>query len=84
MPGYFFFFGSYETMKEFLSGGHEANFGLHKQIISGGTAGVASWLACFPFDVVKSRIQIESSRDGVLKVMRRILRQEGQIGRAHV
>lgn len=77
MPGYFFFFGGYETCKYVLSGDHPENFGPLKQVIAGGFAGVALWTSIFPFDVAKSRIQIQSSRSGMWKVIGEVFRKEG-------
>ena len=51
--------------------------GLLKTTIAGGFGGICLWTSIFPFDVVKSRIQIESSREKMLTVLLRIARKEG-------
>jgi solute carrier family 25 ornithine transporter 2/15 len=80
MPGYFFFFGSYEFTKNWLTGGHPEKIGLWQTIVAGGVGGIALWSSIFPFDVVKSRIQVESSKDPMTKVLMAILRKEGVRG----
>ena len=52
-------------------------------IISGGFGGVALWVAIFPADVVKSRVQVESTA-GTLEptfraVIRQVFKEEGKI-----
>ena len=77
MPGYFFFFGGYEVSKLILTKGHPEQAGLPVTIVAGGVGGVCLWTSIFPFDVVKSRIQIQSSREKMITVLLRILRTEG-------
>lgn len=38
------------------------------------------WTSIFPFDVVKSRIQVESSRDKMVTVLVRVAKAEGVRG----
>ena len=77
MPGYFFFFGGYETCKVFLTKGHPEEAGLLQTIISGGVGGVCLWTSIFPFDVVKSRIQVDSLKDSMTSVLIKVFREEG-------
>lgn len=77
MPGYFFFFGGYETSKILLTNGHPEKAGLLGTIVSGGVGGICLWSSIFPFDVVKSRIQVESSKEKMITVLLRIKRSEG-------
>lgn len=60
MPGYFFFFGGYETSRSLLAGRSGDKDHLHPLATAfcGGVGGIMLWLAIFPFDVVKSRMQI--------------------------
>lgn len=51
--------------------------GLLKTTIAGGIGGVAFWVAIFPADVLKSRIQISESKDSMLIVARSIIKNEG-------
>ena len=52
VPGTFLYFSIYEKMKE----KHNSNF------LSGGFAGLFSWLFTFPLDTIKTRIQNESCK----------------------
>lgn len=60
MPGYFFFFGGYEACRTLMTptNGRKEDLGPIKTVIAGGIGGVSLWVAIFPFDVVKSRMQI--------------------------
>ena len=79
MPGYFFFFGGYEATRALLTppGLTKDEIGAARTIVAGGVSGVLLWVAIFPADVVKSRIQVEGSREPMLRVMRTILQKEG-------
>jgi solute carrier family 25 ornithine transporter 2/15 len=60
MPGYFFFFGGYEATRELLASKsqNKDDIGWQKTMIAGAVGGAMLWLAIFPADVVKSRIQV--------------------------
>jgi len=60
MPGYFFFFGAYEAARELLAtkDQHKNDIGWQKTMVAGAVGGTMLWLAIFPADVVKSRIQV--------------------------
>jgi len=60
MPGYFFFFGGYEATRELLAakGQNRDDIGWQKTMVAGAVGGAMLWLAIFPADVVKSRIQV--------------------------
>ncbi|XP_041359074.1 mitochondrial ornithine transporter 1-like [Gigantopelta aegis] len=62
MPGYFFFFGGYEICRDLLTpvGKTKEEIGVWRTIVCGGVGGVALWVAIFPADVCKSRIQVQS------------------------
>lgn len=80
MPGYFFFFGGYELSKTFITQGHPEQAGLFETVISGGIGGICLWTAIFPFDVAKSRIQVDSLNDSMTKVLTDVMRKEGVSG----
>ena len=41
--------------------------------------GVALWVAIFPFDVIKSRVQISNTTEPMIKMLFRIARTEGKV-----
>jgi len=57
MPGYFFFFGTYELSRQLMTPKNKTkdDIGILKTAICGGLGGVSLWCAIFPADVVKSR-----------------------------
>ncbi|XP_017486998.1 PREDICTED: mitochondrial ornithine transporter 2 [Rhagoletis zephyria] len=79
MPGYFFFFGSYEATREFLTepGQSKDEIGPLNTMIAGAVGGVMLWTSIFPADVIKSRIQVQNLNRGMLSVGLDILRKEG-------
>nr|XP_060612507.1 mitochondrial ornithine transporter 1-like [Anolis sagrei ordinatus] len=82
VPGYFFFFGGYEVSRSlFLQAGQsKQELGALPVTVSGGVGGAAFWLAVYPIDSVKSRIQVLSMagrQDGFLLSFLHILRTEG-------
>lgn len=80
MPGYFFFFGGYELSKSAITRGHPEKAGLLETVVSGGIGGICLWTAIFPFDVAKSRIQVDSLSDSMTKVLKDVVRKEGISG----
>ncbi|XP_030056281.1 mitochondrial ornithine transporter 1 [Microcaecilia unicolor] len=82
MPGYFFFFGGYELSRSlFASGGKsKEELGPIPLMISGGFGGVALWLAVYPVDCVKSRIQVLSAagkQAGFMRTLVCLVKNEG-------
>ncbi len=79
MPGYFFFFFTYEFCREVFrpEGKTKDEIGPLKTVVSGGMAGVALWTAVFPADVIKSRHQVMNAKEPMLKTASNILRTEG-------
>ncbi|XP_061165500.1 mitochondrial ornithine transporter 1-like [Saccostrea echinata] len=83
MPGYFFFFGGYEITRQLLTpqGKTKDEIGPARTIVAGGVGGMCLWSAVFPTDVVKSRIQVESTvgkkAPGFLVTFNKILKAEG-------
>ncbi len=49
-----------------------------RTIICGGVGGLSLWIAIFPFDVLKSRIQISNSSEPMMKMLTHIARTEGK------
>ncbi len=79
MPGYFFFFLSYEFCRDALRkpGQSKDDIGPLKTVFSGGMAGVTLWTIIFPADVVKSRLQVSGGKTPMLKLMHNIYKNEG-------
>ena len=85
-PAHGVYFWTYEYMREqFHPGcrknGHES---LRTMLTAGGLAGVASWLCCYPLDVVKTRLQAQTPSSssplkykGILDCFRRSVKEEG-------
>lgn len=71
IPGSVAYFGVYESAKKAFSptvGG---------VLLAGGLAGMANWAVAIPADVVKSRLQAGSGKQGALHILRTMLKEEG-------
>ncbi|MEE6472350.1 hypothetical protein FKM82_009584 [Ascaphus truei] len=82
MPGYFFFFGGYELSRSFFASGGKSKdeIGPVALMVSGGFGGIALWLAVYPVDCVKSRIQVLSitgKQAGFMRTFSSIMKNEG-------
>lgn len=79
MPGYFAFFGGIEGTKRLLLNYTSIQDESHPMVplIAGGAGGMCLWLAIFPFDLIKSRIQIENSKLSLYSMLFKIVREEG-------
>ena len=51
--------------------------GALRTIVCGGVGGICLWVAIFPFDVIKSRVQISNSSEPMMKLLVHIARTEG-------
>lgn len=82
MPGYFFFFGGYELSRTLFTraGQTKDDLGPIPLMVSGGFGGACLWIAVYPIDCVKSRIQVLSMaghQAGFFNTFSSILRKEG-------
>ncbi|XP_015513567.1 mitochondrial ornithine transporter 1 [Neodiprion virginianus] len=79
MPGYFCFFGGYETTRQLLAkpGQNKEDIGWINTMIAGAAGGVIFWLVIFPADVIKSRIQVQNLRKPVYIILKDVVRTEG-------
>jgi len=79
MPGYFAFFGGIEATKQILARFTSIKDESHPvmPIMAGGVGGMCLWLTIFPFDLIKSRIQIEDSKMSLSRMLVKIVREEG-------
>ncbi|RZC87502.1 hypothetical protein C5167_036043 [Papaver somniferum] len=61
-PGHSVYFWIYEYTREKLHPGcrKKEQETLKTMLVAGGLAGVDSWIACYPLDVVKSRLQAQT------------------------
>ncbi|CAD5216204.1 unnamed protein product [Bursaphelenchus okinawaensis] len=79
VPGYFFFFGAYDTARTYLSDNGKKEIGLVGTAVSGAIGGMALWTAIFPADVVKSRMQVTGTGTFASTFMD-VLRTQGPLG----
>lgn len=79
MPGYFFFFGGYEGTRELLRQPNQTKdeIGLWKTMVAGGVGGMIFWTITYPIDVVKSRVQVNSTSESLGLMLMQIARKEG-------
>lgn len=77
-PAHGVYFWTYEYTRERLHPGCRKNgqesFGT--MLLAGGLAGVASWVCCYPLDVIKTRIQA-GKYSGIVECFRRSVKEEG-------
>ncbi|XP_021846858.1 mitochondrial arginine transporter BAC2 [Spinacia oleracea] len=82
-PAHGLYFWTYEYMREKLhpgcrKGGQET---LNTMLVAGGLAGVASWIACYPLDVVKTRLQAQTKGSmkysGIVDCFRKSVEKDG-------
>ncbi|KAF2301283.1 hypothetical protein GH714_022404 [Hevea brasiliensis] len=83
-PSHGFYFWTYEYMREQLHPGCRKNGqeSLRTMLIAGGLAGVASWVCCYPLDVIKTRLQAQTPSspqkyNGILDCLSRSVKEEG-------
>eukprot|EP00095_Tigriopus_kingsejongensis_P003864 maker-scaffold20_size707684-snap-gene-6.18 protein:Tk03864 transcript:maker-scaffold20_size707684-snap-gene-6.18-mRNA-1 annotation:"mitochondrial ornithine transporter" len=72
IPGCFFFFLGNEGSKALICSASDCqreDLGLLSTLFCGGMAGVSFWVSIFPFDAVKSRIQVSSSQTSAMKIV---------------
>ncbi|KDP37225.1 hypothetical protein JCGZ_06281 [Jatropha curcas] len=83
-PSHGFYFFTYEYMREQLHPGcrKTGQESLQTMLVAGGLAGVASWVCCYPLDVIKTRLQAQTPSsphkyNGILDCFRRSVKEEG-------
>lgn len=87
-PAHGVYFWSYEYAREKLHPGcrKKGQESLGTMLMAGGLAGVASWIFCYPLDVVKSRLQAQSRPEagqpppkysGIVDCFRKSVQEEG-------
>ncbi|CAA0839073.1 Mitochondrial arginine transporter BAC2 [Striga hermonthica] len=78
-PSHGVYFWTYEFAREQIHPGCRKNGqeSFATMLFSGGLAGVTSWISCYPFDVLKTRIQAQSKYCGVFDSFKRCVEQDG-------
>lgn len=82
-PAHGVYFWTYEYSREWLHPGcrKSAEESLLTMLTAGGCAGVASWVFCYPLDVVKSRLQGQADASpkytGIVDCFKKSVREEG-------
>ncbi|KAL8139433.1 hypothetical protein V2J09_005454 [Rumex salicifolius] len=64
-PAHGVYFGTYEYVREKLHPGcrKSGQETIQTMLVAGGLAGVASWVFCYPLDVIKTRIQAQKEHE---------------------
>lgn len=75
-PSFGVYFASYER---FCRIGNPTEVGTMQLLLSGGTAGMCSWIVTYPFDVIKSRVQADMRNEykGLVDCFRKSIASEG-------
>lgn len=83
-PAHGVYFWTYEYMREHFHPGCRKNGqeSLTTMLTAGGLAGVASWVCCYPLDVMKTRLQAQTPSTpqkykGILDCFSRSIKEEG-------
>ncbi|XP_028756164.1 mitochondrial arginine transporter BAC2 [Neltuma alba] len=82
-PSHGFYFWTYEYMREQLHPGcrKSGQESLNTMLMAGGLAGVASWVCCYPLDVIKTRLQAQTPSSvkyrGIFDCLRKSVKEEG-------
>lgn len=61
VPGFAVYFSSYEQMKKYYCNNINSDIPLYTSFTFGGLAGFLSWLAIYPSDMIKTRLQANTS-----------------------
>ncbi|KAJ7596999.1 mitochondrial carrier [Mycena floridula] len=83
IPGYAGFYTAFEFSKRKFTSIYGQNLPVWALLASGSTGGIAYWLACYPLDVVKSRIQLRQTPPTgtpvqyIAKELKEIVRESG-------
>lgn len=81
--GSYAYFAVYEYIKRTLTPQGQTGLSPTAVLMGGGFAGVCNWLVALPFDVIKNRIQADTSTKGstsMIAVGRKLLAEEGLAG----
>ena len=73
-PAFAVYFSCYELLLKFSKNSNPSTLLL---LFAGGTAGAASWLAIYPLDVIKSRLQADTTYKSMRHCIKHSLGEEG-------
>ncbi|KAL2927998.1 Mitochondrial arginine transporter BAC2 [Bienertia sinuspersici] len=82
-PAHGLYFWTYEYVREMLHPGcrKTGQETLTTMLVAGGLAGVASWVSCYPLDVIKTRLQAQTRSSmkysGILDCFRKSVEKDG-------
>ena len=78
IPGFVSYFLSFEYLCRVIAGEEGAYLGPVALMLAGGTAGSISWTLAFPPDVIKTRIQVDTSKryTGFLQCLKSSFKEE--------
>eukprot|EP01099_Mayorella_cantabrigiensis_P003169 TRINITY_DN2468_c1_g1_i1.p1 TRINITY_DN2468_c1_g1~~TRINITY_DN2468_c1_g1_i1.p1 ORF type:complete len:321 (-),score=51.56 TRINITY_DN2468_c1_g1_i1:328-1290(-) len=77
IPGNTLWFGASGSISSLLTPDDEEDPPISAKIIAGSTGGVLYWTIPYPFDVIKSRQQVEKGKSTLKQIARSIYVQEG-------
>ncbi|XP_065331830.1 mitochondrial basic amino acids transporter-like [Cloeon dipterum] len=78
VPGYGTYFVSYEAICRALAGEQGSHtLSSASILLAGGSAGCISWVASYPIDVIKSRLQADNRYKGMIDCYKQSYRDEG-------
>ncbi|CAI2023337.1 hypothetical protein SEUBUCD646_0H01490 [Saccharomyces eubayanus] len=85
-PGSALYFASYEISKNYLnnrqphpSAGEDQPVNIMNVCLAGGIAGMSMWLAVFPIDTIKTKLQACSTKQNMISATKEIYLQRGGI-----
>ncbi|EJS41708.1 crc1p [Saccharomyces arboricola H-6] len=85
-PGSALYFASYEISKNYLnnrqshaSPGEDQPVNILNVCLAGGIAGMSMWLAVFPIDTIKTKLQASSTKQNMISATKEIYKQRGGI-----
>jgi len=76
VPSYGVYFGTFQETRKYLN--EQIGESWVSTFLAGSTAGITSWIAAYPFDVVKTKVQ--NRQGGNMEVIRKIWKHDGMKG----
>jgi len=76
VPGLGMFFGVYTLVRNYFRRPDGSISGIG-QVIAGGSSGIGSWIISYPYDVIKTRLQVDSKYINIRHCARETFKTEG-------